>query len=1048
MRKLTFLLACLFLIGVGLVNAQSRTVSGKVLSAEDGQPVIGATVIVKGTSSGTITGVDGDFSLSVPVSSKILVVSYVGMKTQELEAKNNLVVELVSDASELEEVLVVAYGTTSKKSFTGAAATIKGDKLAKMQSSSVTKSLEGSIAGVQIASSTGQPGSDAAIRIRGLGSISASQAPLIVVDGVPYEGSLNSISSQDIETLNVLKDAAANSMYGARGSNGVILITTKKGDKGVTKINFDARYGVNSRGIKPYKTISDAGEYYEMTWESVRNNLVENSGMSVLTANNYASNNLISEYLGYNIFSGVANNKLIDPITGQINSAATNKKWSDDWLDEPFANGTRQEYNVNVSGGTDNTSAFMSLGYLNDKGYIVNSDFSRINARVKVDQKLGENFKVGANLAYAQTASNAPIDVDGGTNYSNMFMFSQMIAPIYPVYAYDLGTGASILDAKGNKTYDFGSGLVENGVASSNTRTWAPQQNPLYTQNQNVKKIGYDNVSARAYAELKFLKDFKLTMNIAYDVFNSKSTEFATPLAGDALGYGYGYKEATNYAALNANQLLNYNKKVGLHDISILLGHESKSDDYWYLYGGKKNYYDPYNPEFNNAGTMTQLDSYTGQYKIEGYLSRAEYNYSDKYYFSASFRRDGSSKFAPEVRWGNFWSVGGAWRVKEETFLKDVEVISNLKLKSSFGTQGNDAISGSNLYMDQFTMVSDGTMASPVFSYRGAPNLTWEKSKNFNAGIELGLFDRVNINADFFVKNTLDMIYKKPLPPSGGSPTWIWDNQIDMKNTGVEFDVVVDLIKSKQINWDVAFNGTFYKNELTRLPADKKDPKGYQSTNYWRALGGTLYDWYLYEYAGVDKTTGQAMWYKDDEDGKKITTTDYSEAKLYEAGKSAIPDFYGGLSTSLKAYGFDFSLQTAFQLGGYVYDDVYASLMDAGTPGTNWSTDIYKRWTPGNTDTDVPRVSSGDQNVNASSTRFLTSASYFSLRNITLGYTFPKKMLNKYKIESLRIYAVGDNLWFLSARQGLDPRQTFTGVTNSGSYSALRTTSLGLSVSF
>ncbi|MFA5045524.1 MAG: TonB-dependent receptor [Paludibacter sp.] len=1047
MRKLTFLLACLFLVGVGLVNAQSVSVSGKVISAEDGQPIIGATVMVKGTTVGTITDTEGHFSINLQGKQKNLLVSYVGMKQVDIEAKNNMIVPLESNTSELDEVLVVAYGTTTKKSFTGAAATIKGDKLSKFQSSNVAKSLEGEISGVQISSASGQPGSEASIRIRGLGSISASQAPLIVVDGVPYEGSLNSISAQDIETLNVLKDAAANSMYGARGSNGVILITTKKAEKGVTKINIDTRYGVNTRGVPAYNVITNAGEYYEMTWEGVRNNLVENTGKSYYDANNYASNNLISEYLGYNAFKGIADNQLINPATGLLNSGATEKKWNDNWLTEPFQNSSRQEYNINMSGGTENTSAYMSFGYLNDQGYVINSDFTRINTRVKLDQKLTENIKLGANITYSKTTSKSPISATGGTNYSNMFMFTQLIAPIYPVYSYDLGTGDPLLNADGSRKYDFGSNLIENGVATSKTRTWAPQQNPLYTQMENISDAGMDNLSAHGSAEIKFLKDFKFTFNLAYDVFNTTTTDFATPLQGDALGIGYGDKQAQRYEATNVNQLLNYTKKIGMHDFNVLIGHESKSDNVWYMLGSKKNYYDPFNPEFANAGATTALTSYTSQYAIEGYLSRLEYNYNDKYYFSGSYRRDGSSKFAPDVRWGNFWSVGGAWRVKEETFLKDIEVISTLKLKSSYGTQGNDNISGSNLYLDQFTMVSDGVHASPVFSYRGAPNLTWEKSNNFNAGIELGLFERVNLNADFFVKQTKDMIYQKPLPPSGGSPAWIWDNQIDMKNTGLEVELDVEIVKTNAIKWNISLNATTYKNELTRLPLDK-DPTGYRAGNYWRKLGGTIYDWYLYEYAGVDPTTGLAMWYKDDANNNKVTTTNYADAKYYEAGKSAIPDLYGGLSTSLTVSGFDLSVQTAFQLGGYVYDGVYANLMTAGEPGSNWSKDIFKRWTPTNTNTDVPRVSSGDQNANSTSTRFLTSASYFSLRNITFGYTFPKKLTSKYKVEKLRLYVLGDNLMLLTARQGLDPRQSFTGTTYTGTYSALRTTSIGLTVNF
>lgn len=1051
MKRVFFTLLFIMAIGLQALLAQSRTISGTVTSAEDGSPIMGASLLVKGTSVGTSTTVDGKFKITVPEGFKILVVRYIGMKLQEVELQNKSVyeIEMQSSSEDLDEVMVVAYGTTKKSSFTGAATSIKGESLVKLQSSNVAKSLEGTVAGVQIASTSGQPGAEASIRIRGIGSISAGQSPLIVVDGVPTDQSLNSIPAQDIETLTVLKDAAANSMYGARGSNGVILITTKKGEKGKTKINFDSRFGANSRCVPAYDVVTNPGDYYELTWESVRNNLMEKSGYSQYDANQYASKNLISEFLGYNNYKGIADDEVIDPSTGLLNSAATTQKWSDNWLSEPFTNGTRQEYNLNMSGGNENTTAYMSFGYLNDGGYIVNSDFTRISARAKVDQKWSENLTMGMNLSYAQTAMNSPIEYDGGTNYSNIFNFSQDMAPIYPIYAYDLGTGNAILDANGNKTYDFGSGLFENGIASTKTRAYAAEQNPLYTQNESINETTYDNLSTHGYAEWKFLKDFKFTANLSYEVRNSLSTEFTTPLAGDAKSSGgYGYKTATRNVTLNVNQLLNYTKKIGLHNINLLVGHESYSQDYDYLYGSKQNYYDPYNPEFSNAGTTSSLTSYTAQYKIEGYLSRVEYSYDEKYYASASFRRDGSSKFAPAVRWGDFWSVGGAWRVNSESFLADMDEINNLKIKTSYGTQGNDAISGSNLYLDQYTMVSDGTSASPVFSYRGSSTLTWEKSNNFNAGFEMQVFDRLTLNLDFFIKETKDMIYAKPLPPSMGSPTWILDNQIDMKNNGYDFDMDLALIKSNSIKWNLIFNGMIYKNTLTRLPSDK-DPSGYRSGNYWREVGGSVYDWYLYEFAGVDQETGYSKWYMDDANGNKVTTTDYSEADLYKIGKSPFPDFVGGLGTTFNANGFDLSLQTAFQVGGYVYDGVYAGLMGGGDSyGSNWSKDVYKRWTANNTQTNVPRISAGDQDVNGTSDRFLTSASYFSLRNVTFGYTLPRKVLSKYDIQTLRIYFTSDNVWFKSARQGLDPRQSYTGITNSGIYSALRTTSVGVSLIF
>ena len=1049
MRKLKLFFTCLLMVSISLVNAQTKTASGTVISSEDGLAVIGASVTVKGNPGiGTLTDGQGRYTISVPASTNTLVISLVGMKTAEVPATLNQRVSMDIDISELDEVMVVAYGTTTKKSFTGAASSIRGEKLSKSETSNITKALEGAVSGVQISSATGQPGSSAAIRIRGLGSVSASQSPLIVVDGVPYEGSLNSIAPQDIETLNVLKDAAANSMYGARGSNGVILITTKSGSRGKVKINFDTRVGVNSRGIPAYDVIKDPKDYYEMIWEAGRNNFHENAGMSLLEAGVYTSNNLIPNYLGYNIYKNIDDSQLIDPITGKINSNASEKKWNDNWMKDPFRNGPRQEYNLNVSGGNDNTSAFMSLGYLNDKGYIYKSDFSRLNSRVKIDQKFNNNFKAGLNIAYTQTVSNAPVDDGGSTNYSNIFMFTQSIAPIFPIYKYDLATGAPLYDLNNNRLYDFGSGAIMNGVAANRTRAYAAEQNPMYKLENDNDESKRDNISSRAYAEVKFLKDFKFTANIAYDVFNTVYTSYVNPLQGDGKTYqGIGDKSAQRYSALNANQLLNYTKTFGLNKITALAGHETKSDNSWYLAGTKMRYYDPYNPEFANAGAMSALTSYTSGYRLEGYLSRLEYDYADKYYVSGSLRYDGSSKFHPDVRWGTFWSVGAAWRVNEENFLKSVDQISNLRLKASYGTQGNDGISGSNLYIDQYTLVSDGTNASPTLSYRGAPGLTWEKSNNFNVGFELGLFKRLNLNVDFFIKETKDMIYAKPLPPSMGSPTWIWDNQIDMKNSGIEAELIADIVKTKNINWDVAINLTSYKNEITKVP-DDKDPEGYKAGSYWRKVGGSLYDFYMYQNAGVNPETGAPMWYRNDDEDNKVTTEVYADATEYEIGKSSIPTLYGGLSTNLKVYGFDLGIQTAYQLGGYVYDGVYAGLMSGGDYGENWSTDIFKRWTPTNKTSTIPRVSTGDQNVSALSDRFLIDASYFTLKNISVGYTLPADFTRQYSINAARIYLTGDNLWLASARKGLDPRQSFSGSVYTGVYSALRTLSVGLSLSF
>ena len=434
-KRVTMLLASLCLF-VGGVMAQT-TVRGTIISADDGEPLPGVSVKVLGEKIGTVTDINGKFSIDVPNEDARLEFTHIGMLRRVVKARNGMQIALDSDNQLLDEVMVVAYGTQKKSSFTGAAATIKADKIEGLQVSSVSKALEGQVAGVQIASASGTPGSDANIIVRGIGSISSSQSPLIVLDGVPYEGSLNSIASQDIESLTVLKDAAANSMYGARGANGVIMITTKSAKRGTVKVNFDARWGFNDRAVDNYNIIRDAGDYYEMMYEAYRNSLLSTQG-SYAAANKYAAEHLIDGNLKYNIYKGVADNNIINPMTGHLTDAARNAelKWNDDWSEDPFRKGHRQEYNANVTGGTENTQVYFSASYLGDEGYMPGSNFDRTTARIKVDQQIGKYIKIGGNVGYART-NYERFDDEVGSNYSNMFMFGQMIAPIYPIYMYD-----------------------------------------------------------------------------------------------------------------------------------------------------------------------------------------------------------------------------------------------------------------------------------------------------------------------------------------------------------------------------------------------------------------------------------------------------------------------------------------------------------------------------------------------------------------------------------------------------------------------------------
>ena len=1060
MRKMKLFFTALAVMMTSVAFAQNIKVTGNVTDSSTDEAVPFAAVHFSGTMQGVSTDAEGNYSIEVPADG-VLVFSSIGYKNTQVavDGRSVIDVKLDPDAEALDETIVVAYGVQKKSSFVGSATQLSGQKLESMQTSNVAKSLEGAVAGLQTSSSTGTPGSGSTIIIRGFGSVSASQSPLIVLDGVPYEGSLNSIPAQDIESLTVLKDAAANSMYGARGSNGVIMVTTKSGSSGKVQITFEGKVGVNSRGVSAYDVIDNPADYYEMTWESIRNSMYYGGSMGLAQAGIYASSSLVNDYGLYNIYKGIDNNAIVDPSTGKVNANAKDLKWTDNWNKDIFQPGVRQEYNVTASGGSDKTRAYMSLSYLDDAGYVANSGFKRLSARGKIDQNIGKHIHAGLSFAYSNTDQQMYNDSEG-SNYSNLFFISQYMPAIYPIYLYDRETGERQYGPNGEVLYDWG----EDG------RPVAASTNAYGQLMTSKKRYVSDNITTRGYLNIDILKDLKFSANVAYDVFNGKYDYFTTPAGGDALAVnGRGQQETTRYTALNANQLLTYAPTFGDHSLNILIGHETKSDDNYTLYGHMTNFVLQDVTDFSNAVVYQELDSSTSSYFLQGYFGRAEYSYGNKYYASASYRRDGSSRFAPENRWGSFWSVGASWNLKNESFLINVPQIDLLKIKASYGTQGNDNLGYTKVYEDLYSITRVDGQASLNKVFRAAPEVTWEKSNNFNVGIEAKVFDRFNLNFEYFIKETKDMIYSKPLAPSQGLPGSQLVNDMDMKNTGVEFEISADIIKTRDILWNVSLNGTHYKNVITKLPSDYPE-EGKQVGSYWREVGGSLYDYYLYEWAGVDPENGLPLYnsyYKVetevnpetgesteikviDPEGDQVQTvnsTSSGEATRRKIGKTPIPDLYGGFSTYLSLYGFDLSASFAYQLGGWTLDSNYQTLMSAGDIGSNWHKDIYNRWTPENTQTDVPRVQNGSQTANETSTRFLIKSSYISLRNATIGYTIPQTVTKKIGVEKLRVFVTGDNLWYLSKRKGLEVRNSLTGSTGFV-YSALRTVSAGVTVTF
>ena len=639
-----------------------------------------------------------------------------------------------------------------------------------------------------------------------------------------------------------------------------------------------------------------------------------------------------------------------------------------------------------------------------------------------------------------------------------MFAFVTNIAPIYPVYMYDLD-GNRMTDDNGKALYDYGNSKMPGTTG----RAYSSNQNPIAAAKDDKNEIKEDNFNGRGFAEISFLNDFKFTTNLGYDARNNYVDIFYNALYGDSEDHGRIQKYSRRYETVTANQLLNYNKTFDkVHNLAVLVGHESYEYNSKTIYAEKQDVQLPNIglDEFNNAITMTAMESYQNKKSIESYLSQLLYDFDNKYYFSGSFRRDGSSIFHKDNRWGNFWSIGGSWRVSQEEFMQSFEWVNNLRLRASYGTQGNDAILDTDGYVvylpyeRQYTIDPTGGK-SP--SYKGNKDIKWEVNKNFNIGLDFTAFDnRLNVEFDYFIRKSSDLLYNKPLPVSEGF-AFEPQNIGDMKNTGIEFTISGDVIKTPEFRWNVVFNGTHYKNEITKLPLDP-----IVETNTIKTVGKSVYEFYLLDYAGVDPTNGNALWYYTDKvTGERLKTNDASFAMNNEGrviAGSAIPDFTGSLNMTFEYKRFDLSIMTNFQIGGKVLDQSYRNLMHGGNAGTNWHKDILNAWTPANTNTDVPRLGTTYTDANyLQSNRFLVDASYFNFKNVTLGYTFDSKVLNYLKLSGLRVYFSGDNLGILTKRKGFDPRQALSaGVTDRNSvsgrsdygYTPISSYSLGLTVNF
>ena len=1061
-RLMTFI-ACLFL-SLGMALAQTQ-VSGTVTSSDDGSPVVGASIKVAGTNTGTVTDIDGNFSLNAPANAK-LEISYIGMVGKTVKAGKNMKIALDADNHSLDEVMVVAYGTAKKSAFTGSAGEVKASDIDVHVTSTATNALVGKVAGIQATSSSGEPGSSPVIRIRGIGSLNASSAPLYIVDGAPYEAGIANINPQDIESISVLKDASASAIYGARGANGVVIITTKRAKKGQdAQIKFDAKWGSNSRLIPQYDVIDNAAQYMETMYRAKFNSKYYN-GSTKAEAYAYADQTLFDKNQGgvgaeANVWTVPAGEKLIGT-NFKMNPNATmgrvdgdNYYTADDWYDETIHNSFRQEYNISATGASDRISYFASAGYLKDGGTVENSGYQRYTGRANIDYQAKKWLKLTTNLGFTHVDSKSPsFDVDTWGSSGNVFYICNMIAPIYPLYQRN--ADGTIKTENGRKVYTTNNGGFQGNAVRDN--------------HYDVDQVYRDVFTGQWSAVVTPIEGLNLTASLSASSINERENQLASVFGGGSgESDGIAAVDSHRYFTVNQQYLATYAKTFGKHNLSLLAGYEQYKFKKQRLYGQNNHLYDPFIGELGNAyGTsQKQATSYTDNYMTEGFLGRAQYDYDGKYFASASIRRDASSIFAPGHRWGTFGSFGAAWLISKEDFMKDIKWINLLKLKASYGEQGNDNLSSItyywHAYADMYSASYDETSKNYSFSMvqKGNGNLTWETSKAWNFGVDFELFkNRLNGSFEYYVRNTSDLLFFKNLPLSSGiSVSSYPDNIGSMRNQGFEFSLEGVLLRTNDLEWSLNANISHNSNKITKLDQELK------YSNQIIKEGGSVYNAYMVKYAGVNHENGKALYYMDqtDDDGNVtgITTTeDITKATKYDCG-TTLPTVTGGFGTNFTAYGFDLSAQFSFQLGGKIYDGTYQSLMHNGIQaGQAMHKDLLNAWSEENPNSNIPRLStaSTDDAGFSSQTpndRFLTSSNYLSLNNLTLGYTLPKNLVRALTLSNIRVYVSGENLFLLTKRKGLDPRFNYGigGMTSgsgkaSGGYAAMRTITAGISVNF
>jgi TonB-linked SusC/RagA family outer membrane protein len=999
---------------------------GQIIDADNKQPIAGVTIQLVGQQRNAVSDLSGKFEISPNNENDVVEISYIGYQTIRIPVSQLTgTIEIQIASRDLDEVIVVAYGTNKRSSFTGSVSTISNKQLENRQVSNLSKAFEGQVPGLQSVAASGQPGTESTLRIRGIGSINASSAPLFVVDGNPYAGDINAINPNDIQSVSVLKDAASSALYGSRGANGVIIVTTKSGrNNSQTSINLNATQGFTGRAVEDYAQVN-TDQYFELYWEALRNKALSN-GLTAEQAARNASQNILTDLNIKPYGSAFANPVGLD---GKLVSGAK-ALWDNPWTDVLQQTGKRSQVDLSFGGGSEKSKFYIAGGYLNEEGIAIASGFKRYNVRANLDAQARTWLNVGLNIAGSSTNQKYPQSEDSNT--ANIINFTRLVPSFYPYYERDADGGLK-LDANGNPIYDFGEYRPSAAIPRNNLAASLPL---------DKNDINRENVSARTYLEAIITPALKFRSTYSVDYVNNNSHYYVNPVVGAGVPYaGSVSKSNSRTVGQTWNNLFTYEQSFDKHNINLLAGQEYYSFNTQNISGSRERFVLPglYEPI-----AASQLNSFTGSsvdYRLLSFLGRAEYNYDNRYFLSGSLRTDGSSRFAPETRWGTFWSVGGSWKIAEEAFLRDYDFLDQLTLRASYGGQGNDNLGTYYAYEGLYTIANSLGEGGSLTSRLPTPDLKWETNLNLNIGLDVAILaNRISWSVEYFNRQSKNLLFTMPMPLSTGY-TGYDANIGSLRNTGVDFDLRTVPVSTADFKWNLDLNLSHYINRITELPNEQSIISG----NKILTVGSSIYDFYLPSWAGVDPTNGNPLWYLADDQGNisSNTTSVYGNAARFNLG-SSLPKVVGGIQNSFSFKGVDLVALLSFSLGGQILDSDYTQLMHNGNnAGRTWSTEILERWTPENTNTDVPKLTTDNLNWTSASSRFLYSGSYARLKNLSLGYTFDQKVISALKIQSARIFLTGENLLTFYKHKGMDPEQTLNGATYFR-YPAIRTFSAGI----